>query len=190
MVDQLLARCPTASEVAAINSDFKLTFAADPTKGQLVCTAAAGSANLTLLQRRIYQTLQVAKRLSFSRPLPWTAKSLYDWLRGAINGLRFRSDIPPSYCCDPANTIDLRVAGNMYYALTDRWVDPTLGGGPMDALVLISPGRATKKATRIPAANSQTIAELGAWSVRYNLLIWFANNSDPAFLTDRSLSSF
>jgi len=72
-VDELLARCPTAAETAAIDADFKLTFDSDPVKGTLASTVAGGSADLTLLKRPFYETVQVAKRLTFSKPLPWTS---------------------------------------------------------------------------------------------------------------------
>src|SRR5262249_17538185 len=99
-VDSLLAACPSAAEVAAVNGDLQLTFEGDPTAGQLVCTSAAGSADLTLLQRRVYGTLNAMKALSFSTPLPWTSNALYPWLVSAIDGIRFRNDIDTSFCCD------------------------------------------------------------------------------------------
>jgi hypothetical protein len=188
-VDQLLARCPTAAEAAAIDADFKLALDADPTKGTLVCTVAGGSADLTLLQRRIYQTVQVARRLTFSKPLPWTSKPLYDWLRGAIKGIRFRTDIALSYCCDPANTIDVRVADNTYVMLTDRWVDPARFGGLVDTLVLlVHEARHNEGFLHTCGSNDKTIAELGAWGVQYQFLNWLADYADPAFLTDASLT--
>ena len=189
VVDQLLARCPTAAEVAAVTADCKLTFDADPTKGTLVCGAATGSADLTVLQRRIYETIQVAKRLTFSKPLPWTSKPLYDWLRGAIKGMRFRADIALSYCCDPANTIDVRIADNQYTMLTDRWVEPGKLGGLADLLVLlVHEARHNEGFLHDCGANDKTIAELGAWGVQYQFLTWLADYADPAFLTDASLA--
>ena len=189
VVDQLLARCPTAAEAAAIDADFKLTFDADPTKGTLVCSAATGSVDLTLLQRRIYQTIQVAKRLTFSKPLPWTSKPLYDWLRGAIKGMRFRADIALSYCCDPANTIDVRIADNQYTMLTDRWVEPGRLGGLVDLLVLlVHEARHNEGFLHDCGPNDKTIAQLGAWGVQYQLLTWLAEDADPTFLTDAGLA--
>jgi hypothetical protein len=165
-------------------------FEADPTKGSFVCTTAAGSANLTLLQRRVYQTLQVARRLTFSKPLPWTSKSLYDWLRGAIKAFRLRSDIDVSYCCDPANTINVRVANNAYFVLTDKWIDPPIGGGLMDTLVLfVHESRHNEGFPHTCGADDKTIAELGAWGVQYELLNWFADYADTTLLSDRSLAT-
>ena len=136
-VDQLLASCPTASEVAAIDRELKLSFEADLTAPALVCEKSKGSVDLTLMQRLVYQTLQVMKQLRFTKPLPWTSKSLYEWLTRVIDGVRFRSDIDNSYCCSPPGTINLKVAPNMYYTLTDRCVDQKIKGGLMDLVGLL-----------------------------------------------------
>src|SRR5215468_2474657 len=89
-VDALLAGCPTATEVSAISADLQLSFEGSLSDGTLACTAASGSANLTEVQRRVYQSLRVVKALSFARPLPWTSQTLYSWLVSAIDGIRFR----------------------------------------------------------------------------------------------------
>jgi hypothetical protein len=65
-VDNLLARCPTADEIAAIEARTSLKFEQDPTAGTLVCAASDGSADLTLLQERAYQALLVMHRLCTS----------------------------------------------------------------------------------------------------------------------------
>lgn len=178
-VDQLLARCPTAQQVAAINAGLKLTFEADPTAGKLVCTASTGSADLTLLQRRIYQTLQVVKRLEFSQPLPWTTKPLYVWLTDTIKAVRFRSDIELSFCCQPKDTINIKVANNMYHVLTDRWIDPSIGGGLADLVVLlVHEARHNEGRPHTCGANDNTIGELGAWGVQYYLDLWLSDYVD------------
>src|SRR3954464_2473057 len=105
-VDALLSGCPTAADVAAIDGDLQLTFEGSLAGSPLVCTAAGGSANLTEIQRRVYQTLRVLKALSFARPLPWTSQGLYPWLVSAIDGIRFRSDISVSFCCTPSRYIN------------------------------------------------------------------------------------
>src|SRR5438876_4314136 len=84
-VDQDLARCPTAAEVASVSAKLTLIFDADPTGPALVCNAFSGSANLTLLQRRAYNTVLAMQRIGFDAPLPWTAPataSLWDWFTG------------------------------------------------------------------------------------------------------------
>lgn len=181
-VDAILARCPTAADVASINADFKMSFEADPTAGKFACATAQGSVDLTLMQKRAYNILLVAKQITFSKPLPWTEKSLYPWLAGAIKGMRFRSDIPLSYCCQPAHTLDIRATDNESIVLTDRWVEPRSGGGLRDTLVLlVHEARHNEGKPHTCGANDNTLGELGAWGVQYNLLTWFADYTDPAF---------
>ena len=163
-------------------------------------SAATVSADLTLVQRRIYQTLVVTKHLQFSQPLPWTDQPLYSWLVTAIKGMRFRSDISNSYCCDPKDTINVRVASNIAFVTTDRWVNPQSGVGLMNTLVLfVHEARHNQgyghtcamiqNGTPIPNTNDRTIAEMGAWGVQYYLDTWLANYSDPGFINDPLLSS-
>jgi hypothetical protein len=135
-----------------------------PRGGKLVCTAASGSADLTLLQRRAYQTLQAMQRLQFSKPLPWTNQSLYDWFVNTIKGIRFRSDTEFSFCCDPKDTINVKIANNTFLVLTDRWVDPQTGDGLMNEVVLyVHEARHNQGYGHTCGTDDKTIAELGAW---------------------------
>ena len=99
----------------------------------LVCTGAAGSADLTLLQARAYQVFRVMMAMRFSRPLPWTSKPLYDWFTLTVRGVRF---IPPkpgqaASCCGcdglieygTKNLVDLKILEPA------RWLDPTASIG-------------------------------------------------------------
>ena len=79
-VDQLLGRCPTAAELAAVRSEISVTI--DTTTGPLACTAAAGSADLTGLQERVYQALLVMRALRFSDVSRW-ADPAQNW-NGAV----------------------------------------------------------------------------------------------------------
>lgn len=196
-VDQLLARCPTAQEVASINADLKLNFLADPTAGKLVCATASGSADLSLLQRRAYQTLLTMKHLQFTQPLPWTNKTLYVWYVSAIKGITFRSDIQFSACCSPKDIMLVRVANNLYLLQTDRWIEPTISGGAQDTIaLLVHEARHNEGYTHdcplnsggtvTPNANDRTIAQLGAWGVEYYFFQWLANYADSSFLNDPS----
>jgi uncharacterized repeat protein (TIGR01451 family) len=174
-VDALLAGCPSAAEVAAINADLQLSFEGTLSGGTLVCTAASGSANLTEVQRRVYQTLRVMKALSFARPLPWTAQSLYPWLVSAIDGIRFRTDIDTSFCCSPARFINISVGSNSYLVLTPRWIEPQLGGGLYDlAGLFVHEARHSDGKPHTCGPSDQTIFELGAWGAQYYFGIWTA----------------
>ena len=174
-VEQLIGSCPTAAEVAEINSAFVLSFEGDPTAGTLVCTTAGGSANLTRLQERAYQALRVTRRLAFQRPLPWTSQGLYDWLNGTIDGIRFRSDITFSFCCAPANTINIQT-GNLFALQTTRWIDPRSATGLAGLVgVIVHEARHNQTGGHTCAGTDDaTVTELGAWGTQYYLFLWMA----------------
>ncbi len=173
-VDDLLATCPTAAEIAAIGGDLDLTWDADPTAGALVCTAAAGSADLTRLQERTYQALRAMKALRFERPLPWTALPLYDWLEGAIDGIRFRGDIAFSFCCDPPGVINIQT-GNQAALGTLRWIDPVSGTGLAGLVNLfVHEARHNEGKPHTCGSGDATLDELGAWGAAFYLQLWEA----------------
>ncbi len=122
------------------------------------------------------------KAISFDAPLPWTDKTLYQWFIDTIDAVRFRADITYSYCCEPANVINIRVAENSYVMLTGRWVDPAIGGGLMDTMVLyVHEARHNEGYGHTCSSNDKTIAEMGSWGVQYYLLQWLAQHTDPVF---------
>ena len=120
-VDKILAQCPTKREIARIDAEFDLTFDADPTEGSYACGPAGGSAYLTPLQKRAYNTVRIMGRISFDAALPWDhGHTLGDWFALAITGIRFRDDIDNSFCCDPAGVINLKV--DIGAVETDLWI--------------------------------------------------------------------
>jgi hypothetical protein len=172
-----LARCPTAAEVAAVDAGLVLEFDATLSAGPLVCTAAAGSADLNETERRVYAILGVLRGMTFSRPLPWARLRVYPWLVGAIDGMRFRSDIGESSCCDPANFINVSVQpGHAFLTLTPLWIDPSVGSGLYNTAVLFV--HESRHNEGFPhgcgGTNDYTVDELGAWGVQYYFGIWSA----------------
>lgn len=187
-VDDFFTRCPTADEVARVNSDFKVSFEYDPTAPTLVCRAADGSADLTALQKRAYQTIYVTKLLNFNQPLPWTDKQLYDWLVGAIDGIRFIDGKGSGYsfCCEPENTIVIALNSNTYILLTDHWFEANMGGGLMNTMFLyIHEARHNEGYGHTCTSRSgddNRVDEMGAWSVQYYLALWIGQYGDRQFL--------
>lgn len=181
-IDELLARCPTAAEVASINADLTLAFEKDPTAGTLACRAAAGSADLTPMKRRIYQTILAMRQLSFTDPLPWTSKGLYQWFIDAIDGIRF-TDTEFSFCCEPANMIVIGTAANMYHITTDRWSGTFIDGGLRDTMVLLMhEARHNEGKPHTCGSSDNTVAEMGSWGVQYSIFRWLAERADPLFV--------
>ena len=173
-VDPLIATCPSGADVAAISADLDLSFESDPTGGTLVCTAAAGSADLTRAQERAFQALRVMRQLQFTRQLPWTSLQLYAWLNRAIDGIRFRGDITTSFCCDPPRVINVQLR-NLSALSTVRWADPQSGSGLSGLVgVITHEARHSEGPVHTCGANDATYREGGAWAIQHDLFLWLA----------------
>jgi hypothetical protein len=173
-VDPFIAACPSAADVAAISADLDLSFESDPTGGTLVCTAAAGSANLTRAQERAFQALRVMRQLQFTRPLPWTAQPLYTWLNQSIDGIRFRGDITLSSCCNPPRVVNIAITNTAALG-TPRWIDPQTGAGVSGLMaVIVHEARHSQGPGHTCGANDATYRELGAWAIQHDLKVWLA----------------
>lgn len=202
-IDQMLARCPTAAEIASINKDLTFTYDTDPTAPTLVCTAAGGSANLTRLQERTYQALLAMKRIQFDAPLPWTNKSLYTWFVGAVKGIRYQADFIGSWCCGPDGIIQIGFPpdpmNTVGALLTDRWIkDVNTRVGLKGLFVnLVHEARHNEgkphncnrpnhlsmpSCSQSNFCDDQTLSELGAWGLQYYLQKWLVDHSDQRFL--------
>ena len=171
-------RCPTAAEMAAIDADIQLIFDGDPSAGTTVCTV--GTRQLTFLQTGAYRSLIVMRRMTFDAPLPWTAEPLYDWLIHSIRAIRFRSDIPNSFCCAPADTINIRA--DVVIALPGH--DDPWGVVGISEL-FVHEARHNNIGPHTCGFYDQTLAELGAWGAQYYTAKWIVEHSDPAFIPAR-----
>ncbi len=187
-------RCPTADEIADVNTRLKITFEGDPTAGTLACKAAAGSADLTTIQKKAFQVIIIMKYLQFDEPLPWTNKQLYDWFTNAITGLRFiytpykhaydpNNPPPASFCCLPAHILDINYSEINFLMTKDGWSDGEMGTGLADITsLLIHEARHNEFGPHTCGDIDKTPTELGASGVQYYFYIWLAYHSDPAFL--------
>jgi hypothetical protein len=182
-VQDLIDRCPTAAEIAAIDADVTLTFSGDPTAGTLVCRADQGSADLSLLQERAYQSLLVMRQLEFDQPLPWTSLSLFDWFTSVIHGVHFGSDLQYSSCCNPAGVMNL--VTSLFALETDRWLQAEDADENVQSLMvlMIHEARHAEGYGHTCGTRDRTVSELGAFGVQYWTYVWLASHSDPAFMT-------
>jgi hypothetical protein len=190
-IDALLAVCPTAGQIQAINSRLQLVFDADPSRGQpLACTAAQGSADLTYFQKRVYLSFVAMQQIPFDAPLPWTSLPLYDWLVATIHGVHFVSGEGYSWCCEPGGRIVIATAANqatdnscLTVGHSDRWIFPVYGGSSgcgMDAFIALVVHEARHNNGKLHTCQStkdNTIAEMGSWGVEYYLYRWFAEHT-------------
>jgi len=181
-VDDILSTCPTTADIIAIDADIDLQFDADPTAGESVCTTESGSADLTQLQERAYQALVIMQKLSFTKPLPWTNLSLYDWFTNTIDGIRFRDDIEYSFCCEPYGYINIGTA-NIAALETQQWISQNSGTGLAGLMVLyVHEARHNEVGGHTCGDMDNTIEEMNAWGVQYYLNEWMAwHTADPSF---------
>jgi uncharacterized repeat protein (TIGR01451 family) len=170
-VGTIMAACPTAAEIAAVNSDLRVTFEGDPTAGTLACRASSGSQDLSPLQERVYQALLAMKAMQFAVPLPWTALPLYAWFVHAIDGVRFRNDISLSYCCDPPGVIDIQTQ-NLSAVQTGAGVGALIAG-------LAHEARHNEIGGHTCGTNDATFDEDGAWAIETYTLLWEAMYTGP-----------
>lgn len=176
---QLLDRCPTPAELASVDSAVTMTFTSDPSAGVLVCTAAKGSRDLTLLQERAYQAVLIFTWVSFDAPLPWTNLNLEAWFPKAIHGVTFRGDTQYSYCCDGGAIV---IQTNNLAVLLKE-IPPSDSVRELAAL-FIHEARHNEGYVHTCGAWDNTIAELGSWSVQYYFLLWLGTHSDPAVIPE------
>ena len=207
----IIAQCPTPAEVSASDRDLTLTFESDPTVGQIVCSAAQSSRDLTLLQAQVYRVLTVMRQLEFNRPPPWTSDSLYGWFVSSIRGIRIRGDRGTSFCCDPDDIINiqaqnlaaLRFPSDFQYVgkLMVLFVHEARHNNGFPHTCFVDLGTGPRPETRIssnqeelagvvPGSNDDTIDQLGAWGVQYYTNLFLGSHSDPAFITPTMQSAF
>jgi hypothetical protein len=179
-----LARCPTRDEVALVDSVLDLTFEDDPTRPALVCTAAAGSADLTYLEERVYQAILSMRRIPFDAPLPWTELPLFDWFAQEVNGIIVRGT--SSYCCDGPGVIVVRSDGIWSEDWGQLWMgrDPNAAIGLMNSVdLLLHEARHIGGFLHTCAdGNDATLKEGGAWAVVYWYYIWLSEHAGSPYL--------
>lgn len=181
-IDDFLSACPTAAQVTTLNARFGISFEGDPSLGQLACTSASGSANLSPVQKRVYATLLALEKVRFDSPLPFSsATSLYDWLASdsGVSGIRFRGDLSFSYCCEPSQVINIALDSKSEYLHGDTWYDATRDVGLIDeAAILVHFARHVRAGDHDCVVADKTVEQLGAWGSAYFALMWLANHVD------------
>jgi hypothetical protein len=174
-IDEMLAACPTAEQIAEVDATISMRFESDPSSGELVCAKTAGSADLTRLQKNAYLAILAMKFIAFDAPLPWTDQSLYAWFTESIDAIRFRGDIGSHSCCGTPPTIN--IISSLHILYSDRW--GAVGGLTS---ILVHEARHRFKAHACQGRDN-TIAEMGAMGAEYEFNRWLAYHSNPDVLT-------
>ncbi len=149
-----------------MSTEVRLSFEGDVSAGTFVCTAAAGSRDLTQIQKNVYASLLFMKDVRFDTPLPWTDQPLYEWFARIVRLVRIRTDITYDSCNTREDTLNLlgtRVADSSIPSYVEilvheaRHIDGgghTCGIGQLDA----------------------RIDELRSFGVQYYLMLWLGTH--------------
>jgi hypothetical protein len=186
--DSIMATCPSADEVAAIDARVDLHFELNPYPSKLVCLASEGSADLTLFERNVYNALRVMQALEFDEPLPWTDLSLYDWFTQAASGAIFSAGYQVSHCCSPEGLTYIQ-KNSFFSEDTDQWIADGMQGGVRDLMVLlIHEARHSDTGIGHPCEpvniHDNNLEEMQAWAVQHYTLLWMADHAAEGFFTE------
>jgi hypothetical protein len=169
-LDTQLSECPSAAALAGV-SEIPIAFTGGITADPLVCTAEAGSADLTRKQERIYQALILIKQLRFDRPLPWTNDTLWDWFVGAVHQIQVSDQNKPSGGGNYARIIFINRPQAPAADLS--WYSS------LPIFVMVHEGRHNDFGPHTCGTTDHNPEELGANGVVYYLQQWLGSYSTP-----------
>jgi hypothetical protein len=185
-IDEAARRCPTAGEVALVDSLITMTFVHDPSGADLVCRKKDGSADLTAFQKKGYQGVLAMRWVQFDEPLPWTDRRMFDWFTRTVSGIRF-DDVENSYCC--WRDREIVISTGTYYPYDFGWV---ASDGPCpDCGLFHLPGVLAHEARHAEGflhtcgTDDATFDEMGAWAVHYLWFYWLAKHASSWFMRSR-----
>jgi hypothetical protein len=186
-INDAVARCPTAAEVARVDALIRMTFVDDPSGSELVCRAEDGSADLTAFEKEGYQGVLAMDWVPFDEPLPWTQQPMFDWFTQTVSGIRFE-DVENSYCC--ASDREIVISTGTWYDHAYGWATSE---GPCDDCGLYGlPGLLAHEARHAEGylhtcgTADETFAEMGAWAVHYLWFYWLAEHAKSPFMQSPS----
>jgi hypothetical protein len=172
--------CPTREEIDEIRRDIPVQVNGDVSAGVLACRERDGSVDLTVVENNVYQSLLFLRRMRFDRPLPWTDKPVYDWVRQTIrNGIVIESS-GDSHSC-------LGCMGPIHVVYTSyNWLRPTVYYLVATLIVHEAQHAAGKphtcgyNAAYGMTVHDKSVAEMGSFGVQYFLAYWLGHYSDEA----------
>jgi hypothetical protein len=158
-----VSACPSAAALERIG--IPVSFEGEAGDPALVCREAEGSWDLTRSQKNVYNTLIFMQNVQFDAPLPWTNPTLWQWFRGSVEGIRFRTDASTNFCCAPARVINLIA-----------WVadDTTM---PVHLEMMVHEARHAGGAfPHTCGGTDRTLAEKGAFGVQHYTMLWLGTH--------------
>jgi len=135
---------------------------------------------LTEHEKKMYWALIMMKRLRFSRPLPWTERTLYEWFSSTVSQVEVFTSTANSYADLPRRWIYIMVPppeGVPTYP-EFRWYSVAgLISGLVHEARHIDFGPHTCTAVR-----DRTVAEMGADGAQNSIFTWLAEYSEPSIV--------
>jgi uncharacterized repeat protein (TIGR01451 family) len=104
-----------------------------------------------------------------------------------VNGVRFRTDIADSFCCDPPKVIDIKIPSEGYPLSENSWT-PGLWGLVQFVEPMVREARSAQGYAHTCGMNDATFSELGPWAAHFYFNLWNALYSG-SFLTWTTLST-
>lgn len=175
VLDQRLATCPTAAELATI-ADSNVLFDTTVTSLPLVCRGADGSKDLSDPQMRVSWALIILKELRFDTPVPWTSQPLYDWVRETVNSVRVIAGDGTSNYQNVGNGVIMYVNASSTQAFSWRTIQQFLG-------LLVHEVRHAETGGHLCRSQwDNRVSDMGAGGVQNLFFTWIAEHSDPAVI--------
>jgi hypothetical protein len=167
--------CPPRALVEEIRREMPVVVKNEK-DARLVCHASAGSLDMTFNEALVVKHLAIIRRLRFDRPLPWTNKSLYEWLRDTIPAGIAVDTTGSSYSC-------LRCPGPVHLHLAENFPNLEHAG----FLEIVHEARHAEgwphtcaRDTNNQLIRDKSVGEMGAFGVQVLLSYWIANYSDES----------
>lgn len=179
-VDELLATCPSAEEIAAIDAEITIVVdpvvMADSNEAAMACTPGGTETSARLA---LYNALRAMKLIRFDEAMPTLGyNNLYEWVRDVGITLRIANQ-----AISTGGGTGINLAWAPMTALNKRaWVDPASGTG-LDGLVALiaHEGRHTTPGGGFghdcDGVRDSSYDAGGAWAVQHDFRTWLSQHS-------------
>lgn len=180
-VDALLATCPSAEEIAAIDAEITIlvdpVVMADPAEAAMACTVGGSEASARLA---LYNALRAMKLLRFDEAMPLLgSNNLYEWVRDLGITLRISTQ---TISTGGGTGINLAWVPMTHPHKRD-WINPSSGTGLVGLVGLVvhearhtTPGGGYGHGCA-SGAKDTSYATGGAWAAQHDFFLWLSEHS-------------
>jgi hypothetical protein len=173
--------CPSPAEFEEVQQAVPVRVDSDVSRGTdgLACRAADGSVDLSVVENHVYQSLLFLRRVQFDRPLPWTSRPVFEWVRRTIPAGIVVGSTGNSHSC-------LGCTGPIHVVYSSAHsLRPTVTS--LIASLIVHEARHAdgwahtcgRSPTYFNAnVRDRSVSEMGAFGVQYLLLYWIGHHSN------------